>query len=164
REIPSAEVLSGVRGGAGVRSLPEPFDNGASPGPPQARQGSRDPWKRTKRGACGRGSRRKLHRPRRSSGEREHCLSATNHCHEDLGFEGPAKGRAVVRKLKGAKASLQAQELAEAGQEATWRTWLPAEAGQEATWQTWLPAEAVAWVEGRRLVQCCANTMFRFNK
>ncbi|KAK3278834.1 hypothetical protein CYMTET_13254 [Cymbomonas tetramitiformis] len=54
-------------------------------------------------------------------------LSAIYNYHEDLGFNGPAKDRVVVRMLKG-MAPLQAQVLAEAGQQETERTWLRAEA------------------------------------
>ncbi|KAK3232923.1 hypothetical protein CYMTET_56758 [Cymbomonas tetramitiformis] len=55
----------------------------------------------------------------------EHVLSATINYHEDLGFEGPAEGRAAGRMLKGVD-SIQVQVLEDAGQQVTERTWLPA--------------------------------------
>eukprot|EP00854_Cymbomonas_tetramitiformis_P010244 gene10244-biopygen10475 len=68
--------------------------------------------------------------PRRGTalaGSMQPHLSAINDYHEDLGFDGPAEGRPVVRVLKG-RASIQAQVLADAGQQESERTWLPAEA------------------------------------
>ncbi|KAK3239085.1 hypothetical protein CYMTET_50960 [Cymbomonas tetramitiformis] len=52
-------------------------------------------------------------------------LSVINNYHEDMGFPGPAKGRAVSRAVKG-KSRLQVQAAEAAGEEQTVRTWLPA--------------------------------------
>ncbi|KAK3259929.1 hypothetical protein CYMTET_31091 [Cymbomonas tetramitiformis] len=52
-------------------------------------------------------------------------LSAINNYHEDMGFPGPAKGRAVSRAVKG-MSRLQVQAAEAAGEEQTVRTWLPA--------------------------------------
>ncbi|KAK3252908.1 hypothetical protein CYMTET_37814 [Cymbomonas tetramitiformis] len=52
-------------------------------------------------------------------------LSAINNYHEDMGFPGPARGRAISRAVKG-MARLQVQAAEAAGEEQTVRTWLPA--------------------------------------
>ncbi|KAK3242073.1 hypothetical protein CYMTET_48217 [Cymbomonas tetramitiformis] len=52
-------------------------------------------------------------------------LSAINNYHEDMGFPGPAKGRAISRAVKG-MSRLQVQAAEAAGEEQTVRTWLPA--------------------------------------
>eukprot|EP00854_Cymbomonas_tetramitiformis_P008531 gene8531-biopygen8655 len=52
-------------------------------------------------------------------------LSAVNNYHEDLGFPGPAKGRAVTRAVKG-MAAIQAEAAVEDENIETQRTWLPA--------------------------------------
>jgi len=52
-------------------------------------------------------------------------LSAINNYHEDLGFPGPAKGRAVTRAVKG-MATIQAETAVEDENIETQRTWLPA--------------------------------------
>ncbi|KAK3243468.1 hypothetical protein CYMTET_46882 [Cymbomonas tetramitiformis] len=57
-----------------------------------------------------------------AAGSTQPHLSAINNEHEGLEFDGPAEGN-----LEGA-ASLQAQVLADAGQQEAERTWLPAEA------------------------------------
>ncbi|KAK3257230.1 hypothetical protein CYMTET_33674 [Cymbomonas tetramitiformis] len=51
--------------------------------------------------------------------------SAINNYHEEMGFPGPAKGRAVSRAVKG-MSRLQVQAAEAAGEEQTVRTWLPA--------------------------------------
>ncbi|KAK3284631.1 hypothetical protein CYMTET_7731 [Cymbomonas tetramitiformis] len=52
-------------------------------------------------------------------------LSAINNYHEDMGFPGPARGRAISRAVKG-MSRLQVQAAEAAGEEQTVRTWLPA--------------------------------------
>ncbi|KAK3239619.1 hypothetical protein CYMTET_50463 [Cymbomonas tetramitiformis] len=52
-------------------------------------------------------------------------MFAINNYHEDMGFPGPAKGRAVSRAVKG-MSRLQVQAAEAAGEEQTVRTWLPA--------------------------------------
>ncbi|KAK3266375.1 hypothetical protein CYMTET_24997 [Cymbomonas tetramitiformis] len=52
-------------------------------------------------------------------------LSAINNYQEDMGFPGPAKGRAVSRAVKG-MSRLQVQAAEAAGEEQTVWTWLPA--------------------------------------
>ncbi len=52
-------------------------------------------------------------------------LSAVNNYHEDMGFDGPAKGRSVSRAVKG-MASLQVAAAGTQNEEETVRTWLPA--------------------------------------
>ncbi|KAK3267985.1 hypothetical protein CYMTET_23486 [Cymbomonas tetramitiformis] len=52
-------------------------------------------------------------------------LSAINNYHEDMGFHGPAKGRAISRAVKG-MSRLQVQAAEAAGEEQPVRTWLPA--------------------------------------
>ncbi|KAK3239228.1 hypothetical protein CYMTET_50828 [Cymbomonas tetramitiformis] len=52
-------------------------------------------------------------------------LSPINNYHEDMGFDGPAKGRSVSRAVKGVS-SLQAAAVDTHDEEETVRTWLPA--------------------------------------
>ncbi|KAK3233814.1 hypothetical protein CYMTET_55911, partial [Cymbomonas tetramitiformis] len=52
-------------------------------------------------------------------------LSAINNHHEEMGYPGPAKGRGVVRAIKG-MARLQVAAAQEAGETVLERTWLPA--------------------------------------
>eukprot|EP00854_Cymbomonas_tetramitiformis_P034042 gene34042-biopygen6435 len=52
-------------------------------------------------------------------------LSAIDNYHEDLGFPGPAKGRALTRAVKG-MATIQAELAMEDENIETQRTWLPA--------------------------------------
>ncbi|KAK3248601.1 hypothetical protein CYMTET_41942 [Cymbomonas tetramitiformis] len=52
-------------------------------------------------------------------------LSANDNYHEAMGIEGPSKGRAVTRFLKG-MAALQAKAAAAVGETRTERKWLPA--------------------------------------
>ena len=54
-------------------------------------------------------------------------LSAINNFHEDFGHDGPAKGRAVTRAVRGMTA-MQTEAEEEQGCSATERTWLPAAA------------------------------------
>ncbi|KAK3234424.1 hypothetical protein CYMTET_55366 [Cymbomonas tetramitiformis] len=52
-------------------------------------------------------------------------LSAINNYHEDMGYDGPAKGHSVSRAVKG-MASLQVEAAGTPDEEETVRTWLPA--------------------------------------
>eukprot|EP00854_Cymbomonas_tetramitiformis_P034111 gene34111-biopygen13323 len=75
-------------------------------------------------------------------------LSAINNYHEDLGFPGPAKGRAVNRAVKG-MATIQAELAVEDETIETPRTWLPVGHLQELVLH-WQRHRDAAWSKSSR--------------
>ncbi|KAK3287923.1 hypothetical protein CYMTET_4601 [Cymbomonas tetramitiformis] len=73
-------------------------------------------------------------------------LSAIDNYHEDLGFPGPAKGRALTRAVKG-MATIQAELAMEDENIETQRTWLPA--GRELVLH-WQQHRDAAWRKSSR--------------
>ena len=86
-------------------------------------------------------------------------LSAINNYHEDLQFEAPAKGRSVVRAVKG-MAVLQADQQVVTNEVLTERTYLPAQhvwAAQQAA-TTMKPTT----LDELRLLRACVYTVFAY--
>eukprot|EP00854_Cymbomonas_tetramitiformis_P011471 gene11471-biopygen11778 len=86
-------------------------------------------------------------------------LSAINNYHEDLQYEAPAKGRSVIRAVKG-MAVLQANQQVISDEVLTERTYLPA----QHVWAAQQAATAMTpkTLEELRLLRACVYTVFAY--